>query len=213
MGPEGHEMCHPSKGCRVVFGEPNAAGLGTDGIQYWHLDWAHAAEFQTTWWVGGGQLHKIPNGISGAEVRMSDLWEKGHSRKIVVVTCTNAAKIFNLLPSKVRIAKFFDADLAIWDPKATRKISAKTHHHAVDYNIFEGMQCHGFPVVTISRGKVVSENGQLFTKPGEVRFIPCKPFSEFVYKRINQREKLGKPSAVSREPYAGEIISLAPKAS
>lgn len=71
-----------------------------------------------------------------------------------------------------------------------RVISAKTHHQAVDYNIFEGMLCHGLPVVTISRGKVVYENGQLFTKPGEGRYIPRKPFAEFVYKRINQREKV-----------------------
>lgn len=30
-----------------------------------------------------------------------------------------------------------DADIVIWNPKKTRKISSKTHHQAVDYNIFE----------------------------------------------------------------------------
>lgn len=72
-----------------------------------------------------------------------------------------------------------------------RKISAKTHHQAVDYNIFEGMECHGVPVITISRGKVVYEEGQLKVSPGDGRFIHRKPFSEFVYKRIQQREQVG----------------------
>lgn len=73
-----------------------------------------------------------------------------------------------------------------------RKISAKTHHQAVDYNIFEGMECHGVPVITISRGKVVYEDGQLKVSPGHGQFIHRKPFSEFVYKRIKQREQVSK---------------------
>lgn len=73
-----------------------------------------------------------------------------------------------------------------------RKISAKTHHQAVDYNIFEGMECHGVPVITISRGQVVYEDGQLKVEPGHGKFIHRKPFSEFVYKRIVQRDQVSK---------------------
>lgn len=94
-----------------------------------------------------------------------------------------------------------------------RKISAKTHHQAVDYNIFEGMECHGVPVITISRGKVVYEDGQLKVSPGHGKFIHRKPFSEFVYKRIKQREQVSqtpqdllrennpKGSQINRRPY------------
>lgn len=80
-----------------------------------------------------------------------------------------------------------------------RKISARTHHQAVDYNIFEGMECHGVPVVTISRGKVVYEGGQLTVAPGHGRFIHRRPFSEFVYKRIHQRDEVRKAQKRDRK--------------
>lgn len=54
-----------------------------------------------------------------------------------------------------------DADLVIWNHQATRTISAKTHHHACDFNIFEGMTCHGVPEIVIVNGQVCVENGKL----------------------------------------------------
>ncbi|XP_068610872.1 dihydropyrimidinase [Brachionichthys hirsutus] len=164
--------------------------------------------------LGKDDFSKIPNGVNGVEDRMSVIWEKGvHSGKMdenrfVTVTSTNAAKIFNFYPQKGRIAKNSDADVVIWDPKRTRKISAKTHHQALDYNIFEGMECHGVAVVTISRGKVVYEEGKLNVSPGHGKFIHREPFSEYVYKRIKQREQVRKPAAVVRKPYEGKVASL-----
>ena len=63
---------------------------------------------------------------------------------------------------KGRIAVGSDADLVIWDPYKTRTISVKTHHHAVDFNIFEGMVCHGVPVYVLTRGYIAVDSGQVF---------------------------------------------------
>ena len=102
-----------------------------------------------------------------------------------------------------------DADIVIWNGDAKRVISAETHHHAVDFNIFEGMEVHGVADYTISRGRVVWENGVLKCEQGSGRFVPRAPFG-CVYDtipalRAARDERLRK---VDRKPYDGEVIQL-----
>ncbi len=135
--------------------------------------------------AGLTDFRKIPNGTSGIEDRMAVLWHHGvrtgrlTPSEFVAVTSTNAAKIFNLHGRKGCIAVGADADLVVWDPNRTRTISAKTHHQNIDFNIYEGMEVVGGPAVTLSRGMVVWENGELKTVRGRGRYIhrPCNaPF-------------------------------------
>ena len=37
----------------------------------------------------------------------------------------------------------------VWDPNKTRVISAETHHHAVDFNIFEGQEVNIINIIII----------------------------------------------------------------
>ncbi|CAB3406531.1 unnamed protein product [Caenorhabditis bovis] len=239
-------IAHHRKQGYVVFGEPIAAGLGTDGSHYYHEDWLHAARYvmspplsrdPTTpstlmKLLAAGELHltatdnctfdckqkalgkddftKIPNGVNGVEDRMSVVWEKGvHSglidpMKFVSVTSTMAAKIFNCYPRKGRIAVGSDADIVIWNANSTRVISKDTHHHAVDFNIFEGMKVHGVPEITIAGGRIVWRDGKLLTTPGAGKFIALKPDSQIVFASIDNKAKSSAPIKINRAPYNPE---------
>ncbi|XP_018651041.1 dihydropyrimidinase related protein-2 (M38 family) [Schistosoma mansoni] len=161
--------------------------------------------------VGKDDFRKIPSGVNGVEDRMSVVWERGVMSgfidpcKFVAVTSTNAAKVFNLYPHKGRIDVGSDADLVIWDGDATRTISAKNNHENVDFNIFEGLQCHGVPVVVVSAGRVVLEDGELRVTQGAGRFVPALPFSPYIFERTKRLALMRSIKPVIRDSYTGPI--------
>lgn len=141
--------------------------------------------------LGTGDFTKIPNGVNGVEDRMSVVWERGvHAGlidpcKFVAITSTNAAKIFNLYPRKGRIEAGSDADIVVWNPHAVRTISAQTHQQACDFNIFEGMQCHGVPEFVVVKGRVCVDDGQLRVAEGHGCFVETPVFPPYVYNAMN----------------------------
>jgi dihydropyrimidinase len=87
--------------------------------------------------------------------------KRGMSReRFVDVTSANAARIFGLYPKKGAIAVGSDADLVLIDP-SVRKTLAREDFHVSDYSPWEGWQVTGWPVLTMLRGKVIAERGQV----------------------------------------------------
>ncbi len=139
------------------------AGLAAGSLQVVATD--HCAFTTEQKRTGFGDFTKIPNGTGGLEDRMSLLWTHGVStgrltpHEFVALTSTNIAKILNIFPRKGAILPGADADLVVWDPKASKTISAKTQKSAIDYNVFEGFEVTGMPRYTLSRGDVIWETG------------------------------------------------------
>ncbi len=153
--------------------------------------------------IGLNDFTKIPNGTGGLEDRMPVLWTHGVAtgrmtmNEFVAVTSTNIAKILNLYPKKGAIAVGADADLVIWDPEATKTISAATQVSAIDYNVFEGLKLKGLPRLTLSRGEVVYEGGKVTGKTGRGKFIARQPFPA-ESKALSTWKELTQPKKVAR---------------
>merc|ERR1719266_1847649 len=156
--------------------------------------------------MGINDFTKIPNGVNGLEDRMSVIWEKGvHTgvmtkERFVDVTSTTAAKIFNIYPQKGVIQPGSDADIVVWDPTKSRTISAETHHHAVDFNIFEGMHVHGVADYVLTNGRLAVDDGQLKVSQGSGRYIKNPAYSPYVYERVeaNAAARLMKEISITR---------------
>ena len=153
--------------------------------------------------MGKDDFRLIPNGTGGVENRLEVLWDQGVNtgrltmNEFVKVTSANAAQIFNIYPRKGSVSVGADADIVVWDPTATKTISAKTHQQKVDYNIFEGMTVTGCASHTISRGKVVFADGQLNVERGAGRYVDRPAFAPF-YDALQKQTRLAEPVPVQR---------------
>ncbi len=143
----------------------------------------HAAFTQKQKRMGANNFTQIPNGTGGLQDRMPVLWTAGVNtgrltkEEFVAATSANIAKILNIYPRKGAVRTGADADLIIWDPKATKTISAKTQESRIEYNVFEGYQCTGLPRTVFSGGRVAYEEGKVLAKAGDGKYIerPANP--------------------------------------
>ncbi|MGL1957544.1 MAG: dihydropyrimidinase [Colwellia sp.] len=139
--------------------------------------------FQEQKQLGADNFTQCPNGLPGVETRMPLLFSEGVMKgridiqRFVYLTSYKPAKLFGLYPKKGSLDIGADADLVIFDANDKRTISHDTLHDNSDYTPFEGIDCVGWPLMTISRGAIVACQGEFTGKAGYGRFMHRKPFS------------------------------------
>ncbi|RVV99301.1 dihydropyrimidinase [Mesobaculum littorinae] len=152
---------------------------------------------------GVGDFTKIPNGTGGLEDRLPLLWTYGVAtgrltpNEFVAATSTNIAKILNIYPRKGAVLVGADADLVVWDPEKEKTITAGGQVSAIDYNVFEGIAVKGLPRFTLSRGRVVVNDGKLQSTPGAGRFVK-RPPNQSVHTALSTWKGLTAPRKVER---------------
>lgn len=123
---------------------------------------------------------EAPYGSPQSETMLTVTYDEGVNKKriklskLVQVFSENPAKIFGLYPKKGTIQKGSDADLVIFDPKVAWTIKHENQHSGAPYTLYEGRRCLGKPILTMQRGKILVEDGEMKGKPGEGKFIAAK---------------------------------------
>ncbi|MQT14252.1 dihydropyrimidinase [Segnochrobactrum spirostomi] len=177
------------------------AGLQSGSLQVVATD--HCAFTTEQKRMGLTDFTKIPNGTGGLEDRMPVLWTAGVNtgrltrEEFVAATSANIARILNVYPKKGAIAPGSDADIVIWDPEATKRISAKDQVSRIDYNVFEGYEVKGLPAIVLSRGKVVWIDKDLRAEAGDGQYVPRDPYPAVHIANAKWRE-LNIPRKVER---------------
>uniref|UniRef100_A0A3P9CEK7 Dihydropyrimidinase like 5a n=1 Tax=Maylandia zebra TaxID=106582 RepID=A0A3P9CEK7_9CICH len=215
---------------KVVHGETTTAHTVLNGMQYYHQTGLMQLEKKNTITsvvndtlnvvgsdhrpftvkqkaMGKDDFTKIPHGLPGIQDRMSVIWERGgkmDENRFVAVTSSNAAKIYNLYPRKGRIIPGADADVVVWDPEGSKVISVKTRCREVILTRMKVCALPGVPIVTISRGRLVYENGMFTCAEGSGKFCPLRTFPDYLYKKMVQREKGIRSTKALRPSHGGE---------
>lgn len=167
----------------IRYGENNREGLwnaireGTiDFVASDHAPWTRAEKDP-----GFQDIFKASSGIAGTETMFPLLLNECSQGRLslttlVKITSESQARIFNIFPRKGSIQVGSDADLVVVDFKEQIKLQrTKMVSKSRDTNPYEGKTLRGAPVMTISKGKLISQKGVLNCKPGTGNFIsPAK---------------------------------------
>jgi dihydropyrimidinase len=116
---------------------------------------------------GNGDLWSSLAGFPGVATLLPVLLSKGVNEgkidlvKVSELTSYNSARIFGMFPRKGTIERGSDADLVIVDLSLRKKVSPEILHSYSDYTIYDGWVLQGWPIMTMVRGEVIMENGEI----------------------------------------------------
>ncbi|MBQ3102687.1 MAG: dihydropyrimidinase [Oscillospiraceae bacterium] len=117
--------------------------------------------------AGKEDFTKIPGGLPGVETRGELIYSYGvTTRKISLgqmcsLLSENPARLYGLFPRKGIIRKGSDADIVVYDPRASHVIRAEDMVANVDYTPYEGFVTSGGISMVFLRGNLAVRNGKV----------------------------------------------------
>lgn len=128
--------------------------------------------------AGWSDIWKAWGGVPAIETMLPVMLSEGVNKKRITiqqlqrVCCEKPARIFGVYPKKGAIMPGADADFVLVDLKLKRKVRAEELHSKVGWTPYERWPLTGWPTLTICRGRVVYEDGQVTGRLGSAEFLP-----------------------------------------
>lgn len=108
-------------------------------------------------------LHLMLNGVNEGWITLE---------RLAAVMAENPARIYGIYPKKGALLPGSDADMVIVDLKKETRITNDDQVTACGWTPYDGMRVKGAPVMSIIRGEVAMEEGQIHAKEGGGQFVP-----------------------------------------
>ena len=128
--------------------------------------------------LGGNTVWDALAGFPGIGTLLPLLLSEGVNKNRISIsqlanlTSVNTAKIFGMYPVKGSLEPSSDADITLIDLKKEQKVTSDLFGGFSDYLVYEDWKLKGWPVKTIIRGEIVSEDFQVIGKQGFGKLVP-----------------------------------------
>ena len=152
------------------------AGLASGDVQVVASDHSPWPKEQKLW--PRERFFEIPFGAPGVETLLPVLFSEGVMKGRLSVQqladriSTAPARVFGLAPRKGQLAPGADADLLVIDPSVRWALDETTLQTEAGSSNWNGWELQGKPVLSLIRGTVVLEGGELKVGPGHGSYLP-----------------------------------------
>ena len=132
--------------------------IGTDHCSF---------RYQPTKMLGKDDFSAIPGGIPGTEHRPALLYTYGvrsgriTPHQMMLTLAQHPAQLFGMFPRKGALKVGSDADIVIFNPNYTWRITSAAQYQNVDYTPYEGMEMAGRTDTVMLNGQTVVEDGRV----------------------------------------------------